>query len=58
MQEDQDDSDPGLMLIIHYSLVGHSSGRTVEQQDQDLDIQHSEELDQVDVDFNSIDLTV
>jgi hypothetical protein len=57
MPEDQDDSDPEIMLITNNARLSHSSGRTAEQEDQDFDIQNAEELDQVDADFNNIALT-
>jgi len=57
MSEDQDNYDPGMMPITDNTLPSHSSGRTAETEDQDLDIQNEEELDQVDADFNNIALT-
>jgi len=57
MPEDQDDSDLGNMPMTKNALLSHSSGRTVEPEDQDFDIQYAEELDQVDTEFNDIALT-
>ena len=57
MPEGQDDSNPGIMPITDNTPPTHSSGWTVEQVDPDFDIQNEEELDQVDADFNNIDLT-
>jgi len=57
MPEDQDDSNPEIMRISNHALPSHSTGRTVKQEDQDLDIQNAEDWDQVDADFNNIALT-
>jgi hypothetical protein len=57
MTEDQDNSDPVIMLITNNAPPRHFSSRTAEQEDQDFNIQNSEELDQVDADFNNIALT-
>jgi len=57
MPEDQDDSDPRIMLITNNALPSDSSGRTAEKEDQDFDIHNAEELDQVDADINNIALT-
>ena len=56
MPEDQDDSDLAIMYNARNALPSHSSGRTVEQEHQDFDIQNTEELYQVDADFNIITL--
>jgi len=45
------------MPITNNALLSHSSGRTVQPEDQDFDIQNTEEIDQVDADFNNIALT-
>jgi hypothetical protein len=54
MLEDQDNFDPEIMRITNKALPHHSSGRTAEKDVQDFEIQHAEELDQVDADFNNI----
>jgi len=56
MPADQDDSDPGIMLITINTPWSHSPSTTVEQEDQDFDIQNLDKLDQVDADFNNIAL--
>jgi len=56
MREDQDDSDLGIMPITNNALLCYSSSRTVEQEDQEFNIQDTEELDEVDADFTNIAL--
>ena len=56
MPEDQDNSDPGIMLITSNAPASHSLGQTVEPEDQDFDIQNAQLLDLVDADFNNIAL--
>jgi len=57
MLEDLDNSDLWIMQITNHAIPILSSGRTVEQEDQDFEIHNAEELDQVDSDFNNIALT-
>jgi len=45
MPEDQDHSDPVFMLITHNAPPSHSPGWTIEQENQDFDIQNPEEFD-------------
>ena len=57
MQEDQDDSDPGIKPITNNALPCQSSGQTAEQENNDFDIQNAEEVDHVDAEFENIALT-
>ena len=57
MPGDQDYSNRGMMTITNNAIPSYFSGRTVEQEDQDFNIQYAEELDQLEADFNNITLT-
>ena len=57
MAGDQDYSDRGMMTITNNAIPSYFSGRTVEQEDQDFNIQYAEELDQLEADFNNIAVT-
>ena len=52
----EDDSELWTMLIINNAPCSNSPGLTGGLKAQDLEIQHVEELDQVDADFNNIAL--
>jgi len=57
IQEDQDVSKLGIMPITQNAPMSHSSCQSVEQEDQDFNIDDTEELDHIDADFNIIALT-
>jgi len=57
MLADQDDSDLGIMPITINTPWSHSPSWTVQQEDQDFDIQNPDKLDQVGANFNNIALT-
>jgi hypothetical protein len=54
MPEDQDNSNLGIMPLTHNALTSHYPSQTVENQDQDINIQNAKQLDLVDPDFNNI----